>query len=93
MLDLKIVVGKIEVKSKTTGNSFFTYHLMEEFTDYEVQNAEKCVGHKVFSVGTRLDFDVNIGDKVICYYDKGFKGEAVISEMIVKEKAKVSAQN
>ena len=91
MSDLKKVVGIRETKSKTTGRSWFVYYLVEEFTDYEKDNSEVCSGVKVTSEETSLRFDVNVGDKVKCYYDKGFQGKASIAEMIVKEKAKATA--
>jgi len=91
MSGLKMVVGIRETKSKKTGNSFFNYYLMEEFTDYEKESAEYCVGNKVTVEGTSQRFDVNVGDKVKCYYEKGYQDQAFLAEMIVKEKAKGSA--
>lgn len=91
MSDLKRVVGIRETKSAKTGKSWYVYHLMEEFTDYEKEHSEYCAGGKVCVEETALKFDVNVGDKVKCYYDKGYQGQASIAEMIVKEKAKGSA--
>ena len=91
MSDLKVIVGIRETKSKTTGKSYFNYFLMEDFTDYEKDSAESCVGHKVSFESSPLRFDVNVGDKVKCYYDKGYQDKAMLADMLVKEKAKGSA--
>lgn len=91
MSDLKTIVGIRETKSKTSGKAYFNYYLMEDFTDYEKETSEQCVGKKVSFESTPLRFDVQVGDKVKCYYEKGFQDKATISEMIVKEKGKLSA--
>lgn len=91
MSDLKLIVGIRETVSKTTGKSYFNYFLMEDFSDYEKESAVSYLGHKVLIESSPIRFDVNVGDKVKCYYDKGYQDKATLSEMIVKEKAKGSA--
>lgn len=92
MSDLKTVVGIRETKSKSSGKAWFNYFLMEDYNDYEKENSVQCSGVKVSVEETALRFDVQVGDKVKCYYDKGFQGKASLSEMIVKEKAKVAGR-
>lgn len=91
MSDLKLIVGIREVKSKTSGKVYYYYYFMEDFTDYEKDSAEHCAGHKVSYEASTVRFDVNVGDKVKCYYEKGFQDKAVLADMIVKEKSKGSA--
>ena len=90
MSDLKTIVGIRETKSKTTGKPYFNYYFMEDFTDYEKESAEQCVGKKVAFESSPLRFDVQVGDKVKCYYEKGYQDKAMLAEMIVKEKGKLS---
>lgn len=83
---LKTIIGIRSSVSKSTGKKYFTYYMMEGFTDYEKENGE-CHGSKVSFEGSSIDFGVHVGDQVKCYYDKGYKDQATLSEMIVKGKA------
>lgn len=84
---LKTIIGIRETKSKSSGKSYFNYYMLEEFTDYEKESSVVCLGDKVNIESSPLRFDVQIGDQVKCYYEKGFQDKATLSEMIVKVKA------
>lgn len=91
MSDLRVIVGIRETISKSTGKPFYNYSYMEDYTDYERETSNQCVGHKVGVEGSSIRFDVNVGDKVKMYYEKGYQDKAFLAEVIVKEKAKGSA--
>lgn len=89
MNGLKRIVGIRETKSKTSGKSYYNYYMTEDYTDYEKDNSVVCLGEKVDMEGSPLRFDVQIGDMVKCYYEKGFQDKATLADMIVKVPAPV----
>lgn len=91
MAELRTIVGIRETKNKTNGNYFYNYYYIEDFSDYEKDTAEQCVGKKVGYEGSSIRFDVQVGDKVKMYYEKGYQDKAFLSELVVKEKAKTSS--
>jgi len=87
MAEIRTVVGIRKTISKKTNNPFYTYFMTEDFTAYEKDAAEECQGVKVVTEGSGLNFNVNIGDKVKCFYNKGYNDMAVLDDIQIVEKA------
>lgn len=68
--DVKTVIGIKAVKSKKTGNIWYTYYVTNAFSNYELENSEFCEGVSCESVGSGVDFGLNIGDKVEFNYGR-----------------------
>ena len=68
--DNKKVIGIKETTSKKTGNKFYTYYVTHPYSDYEVENSDKCIGFACESVGSSTDLGIKIGDTVEFNYGK-----------------------
>lgn len=79
------LLGRKTVTTKT-GRKWYTYYFSTEFTDYEKENSEQCLGSSVLIEGSGTDFVVNLGDVCELSYAKGFQDKAVLSGIHVVDR-------
>lgn len=54
--------------------------LTSEFSEYAVENAQRCDGLDCITEFTRLDCSaLKVGDIIELFYNKGFQGKAVLA--------------
>ena len=68
--DAREVVGVKVTVSKKTGNKYYTYYCLANFTNYDVDNAEILSGSACESVGSSTDLGLVVGDIVEFNYGK-----------------------
>lgn len=82
MSEVKIV-GVRSFKNKKNGRIGYTYYFTEDFSDYEEQSSESCLGVSCGNEFSYQDFNVMPGDVVNFVYGKGFEGRAVLQDIQV----------
>lgn len=71
------LLGRKKVTTKT-GRAWNTYFFSCDFSDYEKENSEECLGLSVLVEGSATDFAVNVGDVCELNYARGFQDKAVL---------------
>lgn len=74
------VVGIKRGLSKETQKPFTVLHVVKSFDDYDQENSE---GNAVESLYVRKNVQVEVGDEIEPVYGVGFKGMAIVKDVLV----------
>jgi len=81
--EILLMAQLVGIKCITTqkGNKGFIYSFLDEYTDYDKENAQ-CVGKQSVSEYATKLFNVDVGSEVNLVYGKGFQGKAQLINVL-----------